>query len=371
MKSLIIIQPYVAAYRIPFYERLIPALKQVGVSCVVSGAAPLGNQAARGDNVVGLPWQVESLNRSRRLLGIEFQNTIRLSDLGSYDGAISGLAGSSVDTYRAFFEQSRRGFKVGVWGHVDAYTKRGNPIDTVLEQIQLRRADQVFSYTENGADVAVSRGAKADKVVAVNNTVSLDTFVNLRGRLSRTTIQNFENRYGLKSGKVLCFIGGIDASKRIDYLASFLDGLWSIDQEIKVLVGGMGVDEWRLAPAIQRKQCVYFGRVDDEMKSIITTVSSAMLMPGRVGLVAVEALAAGLPILTLEHEPHAPEFEYLTPGSTVFFMDRDPFVASASLAKSLAEEFFGTKREFRLGWYPTMQDMVDRFRVGVERMFEL
>lgn len=371
MKSLIIIQPYVAGYRIPFYEQLIPALEKVGVSCVVSGAPPLGSQAARGDHVNGYPWQVESSNRSRTLLGIEFQNTIRLRDLDSYDGAITGLAGSSVDTYRVFFEQIRRSFKVGVWGHVGAYTKRGNPIDTALEQLQLRKADQVFCYTEKGADMAVSRGAKRESVVAVNNTVSLGSFVDLRGRISREAVRDFETRHGLISGKTLCFIGGIDASKRIDYLADLLDGLWSIDQEIKVLVGGRGMDEWRLTTAIERKQCVYFGRVGDEMKSIITTASSLMLMPGRVGLVAVEALAAGLPILTLKDEAHAPEFEYLTPGSTVFFMNRDPSLASVWLAKSLAAKLFENRSESQSSWYPVMPDMVDRFRVGVERMFEL
>jgi hypothetical protein len=36
-----------------------------------------------------------------------------------------------------------------------------------------------------------------------------------------------------------------------------------------------------------------------------------MLMPGRVGLVAVDCLALGLPMITTTFDRHAPEAEYL------------------------------------------------------------
>ena len=38
------------------------------------------------------------------------------------------------------------------------------------------------------------------------------------------------------------------------------------------------------------------------------------MMPGRVGLIAVDSFALGLPIVTTNWTWHAPEFEYLTHG---------------------------------------------------------
>ena len=44
-------------------------------------------------------------------------------------------------------------------------------------------------------------------------------------------------------------------------------------------------------------------------------VSRLLLNPGRVGLVAVDALALGLPVLTTGAARHAPEIEYLREGA--------------------------------------------------------
>ena len=47
---------------------------------------------------------------------------------------------------------------------------------------------------------------------------------------------------------------------------------------------------------------------------LAVSMTSAVLIPGRVGLVAVDALALGLPIITTDYPFHAPEADYLTPG---------------------------------------------------------
>lgn len=49
-----------------------------------------------------------------------------------------------------------------------------------------------------------------------------------------------------------------------------------------------------------------------------------LLNPGRVGLVAVDALVLGLPVLTSDAGRHAPEIEYLTEGSDLFTVPATP-----------------------------------------------
>jgi hypothetical protein len=65
----------------------------------------------------------------------------------------------------------------------------------------------------------------------------------------------------------------------------------------------------------------------------LSHVSSAIWMPGRVGLVAVDALALGLPVLTTHFPFHAPELEYLVEGRSVHFL---PAIAENFASEALA-----------------------------------
>lgn len=52
-------------------------------------------------------------------------------------------------------------------------------------------------------------------------------------------------------------------------------------------------------------------------------MASAIWMPGRVGLVAVDALALNLPVCTTSYAFHAPELDFLQPGE-VFVLSDEP-----------------------------------------------
>src|SRR5665811_108326 len=65
----------------------------------------------------------------------------------------------------------------------------------------------------------------------------------------------------------------------------------------------------------------------------LSHISSAIWMPGRVGLIAVDALALGLPVLTTRFPFHAPELDYLVDGRTVHFL---PETAGAYAKGALA-----------------------------------
>ena len=51
MSRVVIVQPYVPQYRLPFFERLTDTLAESGVELVVAAGSPEGAQAARGDGV--------------------------------------------------------------------------------------------------------------------------------------------------------------------------------------------------------------------------------------------------------------------------------------------------------------------------------
>ena len=63
------------------------------------------------------------------------------------------------------------------------------------------------------------------------------------------------------------------------------------------------------------------GQTDAAGLALAGRAATALLNPGRIGLVAVDALALQLPVLSTRYEFHAPEAEYLEEGKTVFYSE--------------------------------------------------
>lgn len=285
------------------------------------------------------------------------------------DAVIVGHLGSSLDTYRAICDGTRKRLKVGLWGHVKPYVNDGNPIDLALERWQLGKCHRVFAYTPGGRDYALAAGVDAEKVTTVMNASDTSRLQQARDSLSPAKVHSFMATHSLISGRTLGYIGGLDSSKRIDFLAAALDELWVSDPDIRVVVGGRGSDAHFLDAARSRGQVVMLGFASVDDQALIARVSSALVMPGRIGLVAVDALVLGIPILTTAWPYHAPEHEYLVESKTRFTSVDDKHSYT-----SLIRRFLDAPPNSRSGhdsgdWsFPTIDAMVDNFGSGVLQM---
>jgi hypothetical protein len=88
-----------------------------------------------------------------------------------------------------------------------------------------------------------------------------------------------------------------------------------------------------------------------------------------VGLIAVESIASGKPILTTDWPHHAPEFGYLTPGDSVF-VSPDRLTDYASLVLRVMEDSSMLSRAedhlARLAPDFGIEQMAENFRQGIE-----
>lgn len=364
MTELWIVQPYVPRYRVPFFERLFAALDNDGITAHVVASTPEGAQAARGDAATP-PWLTLVPPRTIGIAGVSLVLTSTRSHWARADGVIVPHMGTSLDAYSALLGLKRRKRRVGLWGHIKSYVAPPNPIDARLERWQLRHADQVFAYTPGGATHAVEAGVRPDKVTAVMNAVDTGPLLTALANLSTGDVGEFLGDLQLTRERTFAFIGGLDESKRIDILAEALEVLWAENPEIRVLVGGQGSQQALLAPAIARGQVVTFGYVDTEKKALLLRASRGLLSPGRIGLIAVEALAAGSPILSTRWPYHAPEFEYLN-ESTSLLLAEDSARAFANLMNDVASRPIQPLVTTQPA--PSIDDMVRRYREGVVRM---
>jgi len=241
-------------------------------------------------------------------------------------------------------------------------------VDVAIERWQLRRADGIFAYTSRGASFARDAGAAPEKIVTLNNTIDTDELRSEIKALDAQTVQGFQSRFGLSPSRTLAYIGGIAESKRIDVLAAVLDRLWQTQPSVKLIVGGQGRCAGLLDRAEARGQVVRVGYADAKMKALISATASFIVNPGRVGLLAVDALAMGLPIVTTRWPYHAPEIEYLTEGETLFTSAED----TDSFAQLVSDLLAGERplpTTMRNSYeVPALSDLVTRFSDGIVAM---
>lgn len=364
MKTVWIVQTYVPGYRVPFFEQLTSAVRDDGVDLRIVASKPEGEQAARSDAAVP-SWLSVVDPRVLRAAGRSLNLTTTSRLWKGADGVVLPLSGSTADVYTAFARRRTSGIAVGLWGHVKSYVSRPNAVDAWLEKRLMVTCDQVFAYTQSGASFARERGVPDSRITTVGNTVDL---VGLRAEMATVTdaqVEQFRSDHGLIDGRTLAFIGAIDRSKRIDFLVRSLDALWSVDTSIKLVVGGQGDQVGLLAPAIERGQVIYLGHAEDHAKAIIAKAAAMIVCPGRVGLIAVEALAMRLHVLTTDWAFHAPEIEYLTRGPDVTYTPDDPS-AFAAVIRAVLDRGAPVVSSSA----PEIGTMVANFRSGIRRMLD-
>jgi glycosyltransferase involved in cell wall biosynthesis len=362
MKSVWIVQPYVPSYRVPFFERLASASHEIGIDLRVVASRPQGAQAERRD-AADPPWLEVVEPHVLRLAGRSLVLTSSSRFWRHSDGVVLPLSGATAEVYEALVRQRRGGPAVGLWGHVKNYTGTPSRSDAWLERFQMRRSAQVFAYTPSGAEYARQQGLAEGRITTVFNTVELDGLRGAMSALTREDLARFRSEHHLTEGRVASFIGALDASKRIDFLAETLDVLWNLEPTFRLLVGGQGDQSRLLDPARARGQVVYLGPVGDRRKALMGGVSSVIVCPGRVGLIAVESLAMKVHMLTTNWPFHAPEIEYLAEGTDVTF--------GSGVPDAFAEDLLGLLSSGPpnvTSAAPDLAAMVSNFRAGLTRM---
>jgi glycosyltransferase involved in cell wall biosynthesis len=110
--------------------------------------------------------------------------------------------------------------------------------------------------------------------------------------------------------EIFLYIGSFEPDKRIDFLLDAFSQLSIFRPSVVLLICSQ--DKFEKSKFRQLPNRIYFvGEADELKKKALSQISKAILNPGRVGLIAVDSFALGLPIITTEWTRHAPEFSYL------------------------------------------------------------
>ena len=92
----------------------------------------------------------------------------------------------------------------------------------------------------------------------------------------------------------------------------------------RLLIGGEGASGgWVRERQAAGDPVIALGRIDGHERALALSSADLMMVPQWVGLVAVDSLAAGVPIVTTWHGSHSPEFSYLTDGVNAAVTEHD------------------------------------------------
>ncbi|MBT0769472.1 glycosyltransferase [Kineosporia sp. J2-2] len=338
------------------FDALADRLADRGDQLVVAAGQPIGRQALRGDQSRG-HWLHVVPSRTFRTPPGEFKVRTGLKQLiASADVCVTELDAGNLNTWDLVLRR-RRNKRIVLWGHGKSYTSASRRVNERLKMLQCRLADHVMTYSPSGREHLRGNGVPVRKITAVGNAT--DT-VGLRrafeARMTRPVDRSELLDLSVAGRHVACYVGGLDSDKRVAFLTEAARHAHLSDSRFLLLVAGSGSDEALLAEGKSQGYIAHLPHADQAGLADLGAVSRSIWMPGRVGLVAVDALALGLPVMTTNFPYHAPEYEFLSPGRDVMVLPDDPLEFSRQATARTASDgriHTGTT-------IPTVEAVVDR-----------
>jgi glycosyltransferase involved in cell wall biosynthesis len=385
-RRVVVVQPYVPGYRTAFFDHLQARLDTANVALeVLYGQAPSQQAARRDASSCACAVQVPSLRLpvpgGRTLLWRQVFHRAASADLVVLEQALRNLEAYPLLLPRLIGRASRPSPPVAFWGHGRTYTKKTSRLQAVAKDMVTRQAAWFFAYTEGGAAYIASRGFPRDRITVLRNSVDTTELTlardraDIQGTPEHAEAAALRKRYRLEPGRTGLYVGGLDAPKRIPLLLECARRLATSLPGFRLLVAGDGIDRALVEAAASAPDSpvVALGHSAGRHVALLGAVSDVMLMPGRVGLCAVDSFALRTPIVTTDWPWHAPEVEYLENGRNAVITRDDPEDYAAGVQKVLNDHSrLKALREAcrRDATEYTAEGMAERFCNGLLHMLE-
>lgn len=365
-----IVHPWFPQYRKAFFDELLEMGSQRGIEIDVFHGAPPPEWSERGDSILeeyAFPMRTKFFGFGGKNLVFKAPSTVW--QRGSYDVLILEQAVRNLETYAFIFRRNHA--RLAFWGHGRTYTKPVGKTQERIKQFLTRRGSWFFAYTPGGARAVIDAGFPPKQVTVVQNSVDSTSLRNSIEKVSPRDTQEFADKYDLRK-KTGLFIGGLDSSKRLDFLLDAADRAHAADKDFRLLVVGSGSSQSYVESAVvSRPWMSYLGPLFGQEKAVAMATADVLLMPGRVGLIAVDSFASGTPIVTTRWPWHAPEFEYLEAGENSVVTD-DNVGAYADAIVDLLNDRTALDRlgrgAYKSADFYTVTRMAANFIRGIESM---
>ena len=359
-------------YRVRFFESLRGRLAEQGVDLqlVYGDGSPRDDHRNEGADV---DWGVSRRNRVLRFGRRELIWQPCLGEARRADLVVVEQASRLLVNYVLIGLQAVGPTRVAYWGHGENLQRHtASASSEWLKRRVSRLPHWWFAYTEGSKRRVTALGYPPERVTVVQNAQDTERLAVEVAALTAGARDGFRDAHGLGRGPIGLFLGSLTREKRIDFLIDACSRIAAARPDFRLLVAGDGDERARVLAAAERYRWIrYVGRLNTvRERALALAVSDVLLVPGLVGLVALDGFAAAVPLLTTAVDFHSPEIEYVRDGDNGVIAP-DPHDAQAYAAASL-DLLGGGRRRDRLvrgcreaaGRF-TLAAMVERFAGGV------
>lgn len=306
----LIVEEYIPEYRRRFFEMLDEALTPKSIRLGVAVGSP-GPAVAVEDGVPALAMVRAVPARSVSIAGRKLTFR-RLSELAAdSDIVIVDQALRHLENYLLLLRQGH-GPRVALWGHGKRLVKPATRLERLVERRITKSAHWFFAYTQRGADHVAASGFPLDRITIVQNTFDVDDLATLRNEVTQHEQKLLRAELDLPTQHVCLYVGALSAPKRIGFLLEACSLVAKRIPDFTLVIAGDGPERHLVEGSLAFHPWLrYVGRALGREKAKLGAVSDVLLMPGAVGLVAVDSFALQTPIITTFWPYHGPEVDYL------------------------------------------------------------
>ena len=294
----VFVQKFVPHYRLPFFERVRDTLTAMGIEFVLVYCEPDPYENSKVQMVYP-EWGVQAATRHFSVLKryLYWAGVYRYLQRG--DIVIVEHAAKLIDNYLIFAARQLGWLKMGYFGHGEnfqATTELG--VSAVLKKLMLRRVDHWFAYTELSRSSLQRQGVKESIITVVNNTLAVPASAHLG--------QQAPEPY------TCVYIGGLYSLKLLPLLIDAATLVARQIPEFKLEIIGEGPDKPFVQDASEsRDWLTIHGALYGHDRDVVLARANAIVMPGLVGLIAIDSFQFQRPVLSSDAGEHSPEIAYL------------------------------------------------------------
>lgn len=308
---LCIVQPVMKEYRVPFFHGLQAALQGAGIDLTVVYSRPWPAEALRGDNVALPPPLGHEVATHYLFNKLRVQPVWRpwwQADLVVVEQANKPLLNYLLIALRAAGLQ-----RMAYWGHGRSMQADPAQPGERFKRLLLKRADWWFAYNDGAADYVAAQGYPRERITTVQNAVDTRQLQHWLAAVTPAEQQALRASLGWPDdAQVGLFCGSLYADKRVRMLIEQGDRLHAALPRFRLLVIGGGPEEAALRALAATRPWVHFtGPLFGAAQAAYLSIAHLWLNPGLVGLGALQAFCAGLPMLIQDLRISSPERSYI------------------------------------------------------------
>lgn len=372
MRQVTVVYKTLPSYRVEFFDQLRNSLESHDVELRLLYGNPGQTEALKGDART-LPWATYVENRYFHLRNRTLIWQPVGADIAGSDLVIVEQASKLLLNYwllaRYLARPQRR---IALWGHgANLQTHTASRLSEAMKRQYSKLPHWWFGYTEATKARVAGLGYPPERITVVQNSIDTRALSNQIDAVAEMERQSYMSQYGAVAGHTAVFLGSLYEDKRLEYLIDAASKAWERDPRFVLLIGGDGPSRSEVERAVAERPYVCFlGRVDGADRAKLLAAADVMLMPGLVGLAILDAFAGLAPMITLDHNYHSPEIDYMIDGVNGLVLPQT--TTPAQYAEVVVELLRDSARlaELRHGCESarsiyTVESMVERFTTGV------